>query len=357
MTSTRPRVATTSPSQSPPPPRCCVEMLTASRSNIRFAATAPTIPPVIWAAISTAVVAAVTAAQGALDQGDHRVEGCRDRLQRDDQRDQRGAGGQAVLQQLQARPPRQARGGDARADDRGDQERGADGLGPRRRGRHRRAAPSALRQAHRVGPPKHRGHVCKHRAGCGSRPTCRACSRSSRPAVCSTLRWWLMVGWERSKASLSSHTHASWSTWAATSAAAAAAGRVGDRLQQRRDPLGLLLGQRHLGQRGAAGDGLERASVPAMTSAWISIDSHLCSSQDGPTHRPTSMSRSTRCPSPSPNSQPGPKPMRRTSSRGSSWPSMSTTSTRPLAFYSALFGSEPPSAAPAMPTSPLPSRR
>ena len=46
----RPSVATTSPSQSPPLERECVDHDTASRSNIRLATTAPDMPPAICAA-------------------------------------------------------------------------------------------------------------------------------------------------------------------------------------------------------------------------------------------------------------------------------------------------------------------
>ena len=67
-----------------------------------------------------------------LDSGDDRVERCRDRLQRQDQRGQHGAGDDAVLQQLQPG----VRGGqpycgDAGADHRGDEEGGPDELGKR----------------------------------------------------------------------------------------------------------------------------------------------------------------------------------------------------------------------------------
>ena len=89
----------------------------------------------------------------ALDQRHHRVERGRHRLERQDQRDQRGAGDQAVLEQLEAdvvraEPLRR----DARADDRHHEERGADQLGdgPAREwgGRHAVTPPSsALRSA------------------------------------------------------------------------------------------------------------------------------------------------------------------------------------------------------------------
>ena len=45
MSSTRPAVATTSPSQRPRPPRSVVDRLTAGSLNIRFATTTPTSPP------------------------------------------------------------------------------------------------------------------------------------------------------------------------------------------------------------------------------------------------------------------------------------------------------------------------
>src|ERR1700677_346900 len=40
-------------------------------------------------------------------------------------------------------------------------------------------------------------------------------SRSIRPTSCSTLRWWLMVGWDRSNAAVRSQTHASPPGWEA----------------------------------------------------------------------------------------------------------------------------------------------
>ncbi len=68
----------------------------------------------------------------ALDQGDDRVERRRHRLQREDQRDQRAGGDDAVLQQLQADVARrEPDGGDAGADDGGDEQGGAEELGER----------------------------------------------------------------------------------------------------------------------------------------------------------------------------------------------------------------------------------
>ena len=37
------------------------------------------------------------------------------------------------------------------------------------------------------------------------------------PTSCSTFRWWLIVGWDRSNAPARSHTHASPPGWEATS--------------------------------------------------------------------------------------------------------------------------------------------
>ena len=66
-------------------------------------------------------------AEHALDRGDDRVEAGRDRLERQDQRDQGGTGDQAVLQQLQAHVVRrEALGRDAGADDGHHQERRTD---------------------------------------------------------------------------------------------------------------------------------------------------------------------------------------------------------------------------------------
>jgi hypothetical protein len=77
-------------------------------------------------------------AQRPLDEGDHRVERSRYRPQRQDQGDERGRGGDAVLQQLQPGiVRRQPRSGDARAHDGGDQERRPDELGQRSTGQRR----------------------------------------------------------------------------------------------------------------------------------------------------------------------------------------------------------------------------
>src|SRR4051794_34992210 len=49
MRTTSPNVASASDNHSPPEDRWWVEMLMASRLNMRFAATAPTTPPASWA--------------------------------------------------------------------------------------------------------------------------------------------------------------------------------------------------------------------------------------------------------------------------------------------------------------------
>ena len=75
----------------------------------------------------------------ALDQGHDRVERRRHGLQRQDQRNERRAGDDAVLQQLEPDiVRRQPHGRDAGADDRRDQKRGADELGQRPARQHRR---------------------------------------------------------------------------------------------------------------------------------------------------------------------------------------------------------------------------
>ena len=92
--------------------RWCVDRSIASRSNIRLASTAPRKPPATCATDEQRRPRVlVEQAERALDRGDDRVEGGRDRLQRQDQRDQRAAGDHAVLEQLQARrrPVRAAR--------------------------------------------------------------------------------------------------------------------------------------------------------------------------------------------------------------------------------------------------------
>jgi len=49
MTTIRPRVAITSDRKCAGVARCLVEMLTASRANIRFAVIAPAMQPATWA--------------------------------------------------------------------------------------------------------------------------------------------------------------------------------------------------------------------------------------------------------------------------------------------------------------------
>ena len=72
----------------------------------------------------------VEESEAAFDERDDGVERGRDRLQREDERDEHGAGGEAVLQQLQSDVVRgQPGGGDAGTDDGSDQERGADEFG------------------------------------------------------------------------------------------------------------------------------------------------------------------------------------------------------------------------------------
>jgi hypothetical protein len=53
--------------------------------------------------------------------------------------------------------------------------------------------------------------------------------RVTRPASCSTFRWWLTVGWVSSSGVVSSHTHASPSAWALISDSSRS--RVGDHLE------------------------------------------------------------------------------------------------------------------------------
>ena len=132
MTNSRPRVATTSPSQSPAPERWWrgerdrVEVEHQVREHGAEEAAAD------LGGDQRAGLAVADQPERALDQGDDRVERGRDRLQREDQRDQRGAGDEAVLEQLQPDVVgREPLGGDAGADDGGDQERGADELGER----------------------------------------------------------------------------------------------------------------------------------------------------------------------------------------------------------------------------------
>ncbi len=79
-------------------------------------------------------------------------------------------------------------------------------------------------------------------------------SRSTSPASWSTLRWWLIVGCDRSKCGSRSHTQAS--RPARPSRATAAAAAPGRRsLEQRRDALGVVLADGVGRDRRAAGDG------------------------------------------------------------------------------------------------------
>ena len=116
------------------------------------------------------------------------------------------------------------------------------------------------------------------RARAGSRPRRRACSRSSRPTSCSTLRWWLIVGWDRSKASLRSQTHASPPCVRGDQRHQPQPHRVGQRLEQRRDPLGLRRGRaaRCVSGEQQATAWTRRAASAAQTSTRIYIDSYRC---------------------------------------------------------------------------------
>ena len=98
---------------------------------------------------SAATALGVDTAPRARSAGDDGVERSRDRLQREDQRDERGAGDRAVLQQLEPDVVRrQPRRGDPRADHGGDEERRAENsatpAGP---------GPSSCRLPHRSARP------------------------------------------------------------------------------------------------------------------------------------------------------------------------------------------------------------
>ena len=124
---TNPAVATTSASRVPDEMRSWSDSETASSSNIRLASTQPTTPPNTWAATNSTASRVVTETEHALDRGDDRVEAGRDRLERQDQRDQGGPGDETVHQQLQARVARrESLGRDAGADDGHHEERRTD---------------------------------------------------------------------------------------------------------------------------------------------------------------------------------------------------------------------------------------
>jgi hypothetical protein len=67
-----------------------------------LASTQPTTPPDHLRSDGQHGLAGGDQTEHALDRGDDRVEAGRDRLERQDQRDQGGPGDQTVLQQLQA---------------------------------------------------------------------------------------------------------------------------------------------------------------------------------------------------------------------------------------------------------------
>ena len=90
--------------------------------------------------------------------------------------------------------------------------------------------------------------------------------------------------------------------------------RVGQRLEQRRDPLGRVGAQRLLGQRRAAGHRLDRRELEQRLR-HASILTSIYVSRQPRRHRHSSMSEGvTSCPA-------------------SSWPSTSTTSTTSIDFY------------------------
>ena len=98
-------------------------------------------------------VAGRSAAEDAVGERDDRVEvGARDRAEGEDQRDEPGAGRDRVLEQLEPDVVgRQALGGDARADDDRDEERGADGLGASRRRARSRSHVGSAAASRRLG--------------------------------------------------------------------------------------------------------------------------------------------------------------------------------------------------------------
>ena len=181
----------------------------ASRSNIRLASTAPRTPPSDLGADQRRGIPRADLPERPLDEGDDRVERRRDRLQGEDQRDQGGAGDQAVLQQLEA----DVVGGEASGGNAGARSPPSPGTRcPRARrrpsGRGRRSSGHPSDESSEPGEGLALDPVVDPDA---------TLERSSRPTSCSTLRWWLIVGWERSKASLRSQTHASPSACEATS--------------------------------------------------------------------------------------------------------------------------------------------
>ena len=247
-TTTSPNVATTSASQRSAPVRRVVDSSTAARSNIRLATTTPTRPPATWAADRTGGGPRVDPAERALDPGHDRVERRRDRLQREDQRDESRAGDQAVLEQLEAASSGDRRAaGDAGADHRHHEERGAHRLGggpPRERGVHAERLPMSPEVGERLGPD-----LVEHPDAPLAAVEQPQLVQHLEVVADGRLREVERVV-EVADARLAVRVRGDQRQQPEPD-------RVGECLEQRRDPLRLLGGEGLLGQRWAAGDRLD----------------------------------------------------------------------------------------------------
>ena len=272
-------------------------------------------PPATCAATSYRRVAGGHEPERALDERHDRVERRRDRLEREDQRHQGGAGDQRCSPGAGARR-RRARAGPRRC-----RSRSPPSPGTRcRPARRPRGVPASRgRRSAEQGPEVGQGGGVRR----GSRPRPRASRGRGGRTSCSTLRWWLIVGWDRSKASLRSHTQASPSAWEATSESSRSRTGSASALTQRGDPLRLLGAERLLGQRRAAGDGLDRRQLEQRLRHAINIDRCRCLVPTS-THRQSSISDTGGSPCPV-----------------SSSPSTSTTSTPRSPSTRKLFGTAP----------------
>ncbi len=128
-TTTRPRVATTSPSQRPAPLRSWVGDRHGVEVEHEVGDDHADEPADDLGGGEDGGGRGVDQAEQPLGQRDHRVERRRDRLQGEDQRDQYGAGGEAVGEQLDADVVGQPGGHDPGADHGRDEERRTRQLG------------------------------------------------------------------------------------------------------------------------------------------------------------------------------------------------------------------------------------
>ena len=217
ITISSPKVATTSPSHRPPATRSWVERSTAGElehqvGDDRADARADDLGGDVGAALARSVMPA----ERPVGERDDRVEvGARDRAEGEDQRDERRRRWPCEFSSSW-RPTSSGDsrcGGDARADDDGDEQRGADGLGEVTRAAERWSALTS-RAADGVGGAPSPGRPAAGERGehgaiehvVGERAARLGCTR---PARRSARRWWLTSGWAASRSSTRWHTHRS----------------------------------------------------------------------------------------------------------------------------------------------------